>query len=182
MPDEVVINKAIFWDRDGVLNQALIRDGKPFSPRSRDQFVLIDGVGDVLEMTAGLGFLNIVVTNQPDIGTGHVTWELINDFHQNIMTSLPVERVYVCSHVDEDRCACRKPGNGLLLQAANDYELSLPDCWLVGDRWKDIDAGRSVGCRTIYVDRGYQETRAEGYDFLCRDTSDVVRIFEEVSL
>lgn len=149
--------RAVFLDRDGVLNQAIMRDGKPYPPQSLDEVVIPPDVRPALEKLRSAGFLLIVLTNQPDIARGFVTRDRVDSIHRYLAAALPLDEFRVCDHDDHHRCGCRKPKPGLILTAAQDHGIDLAASFLVGDRWRDVDAGASAGCRTIWIDLGYHE-------------------------
>ena len=149
--------RAVFLDRDGVLNQAIVRGGKPYPPASLAEMIIVEGARESLERLKNSGFLLLVVTNQPDVARGTQTMEHIESMHQAMGRTLPVDEFLVCPHDDKDTCGCRKPAPGLLLQAAARYDIDLGGSFLVGDRWRDVDAGHAAGCRTVFLDQGYQE-------------------------
>lgn len=147
--------RAVFLDRDGVLTRALVRDGQPYPPASLDDMQLLPGVPEALARLKAAGFALVVVSNQPDVARGLTTKETVDAINARLIEALPLDEVRVCLHDDRDRCACRKPGPGLLLEPPL-YDVS--GSFMVGDRWRDIEAGRRAGCRaTILVDYGYDE-------------------------
>jgi D-glycero-D-manno-heptose 1,7-bisphosphate phosphatase len=158
------VNKAVFIDRDGVINRAVIRAGKPYAPDTLADLVLLPGVPEAMTALRDAGFRLIVATNQPDVAAGRVSRQVVEAMHAHLRQTLPIDDLRVCYHMDADNCDCRKPKPGMLLSAARDLQIDLPASFMVGDRWRDIDAGRAAGCRTILVDSGYDERRAEGYD------------------
>ena len=151
------LNRAVFLDRDGVINQAQVRDGHPFSPADMTEFFWVDSIKDVTLELKSLGYLLFCVTNQPDVGRGLQSREIVESFHTTILTELPIEKIFTCYHDDIDRCGCRKPRPGLIVDAQKEYSLDLAASWLVGDRWKDIDAGAAAGCNTVFLEYGYDE-------------------------
>jgi D-glycero-D-manno-heptose 1,7-bisphosphate phosphatase len=150
------MKRAIFLDRDGVLNQAIVREGKPYPPDSVAELQLVPGIED-LERLKKLGFLLIVVTNQPDVARGKQSRAAVEGIHQFLGVRLPIDIFETCYHDDVDNCLCRKPKPGLLTQAADEYGIDLSGSYMVGDRWRDVDAGAAAGCRTIWIDYGYRE-------------------------
>jgi D-glycero-D-manno-heptose 1,7-bisphosphate phosphatase len=149
--------RAVFLDRDGVINQAILRDGKPHPPSGVGELKLVAGVAEALRDLKRAGFLLIVVTNQPDIARGTRSRESVDTIHQALGETLPLDDFFVCPHDDSDHCDCRKPLPGLLLRAAGQYEIDIPRSFMVGDRWRDVDAGASAGCATVLIDYGYRE-------------------------
>lgn len=155
------LRRAVFVDRDGVVNRGFVRAGKPYPPATLNEFEFLPGVEAGLERLKTAGFLLIVVTNQPDVATGVQRREVVEQMHDRIRRLLPVDDVRVCFHVDADGCACRKPRPGMLRDAATTWSVSLPDSFMVGDRWRDIEAGKAAGCSTVLIDYAYRERRVE---------------------
>jgi D-glycero-D-manno-heptose 1,7-bisphosphate phosphatase len=149
--------KAVFLDRDGVLNRAIVRNGKPFPPANLGELEILPDVPAALAALKACGFLLLVVTNQPDVARGSQQRSVIESLHQELIAALPLDDFFVCYHDDKDQCDCRKPKPGLLFQAAAKYALDLGACYLIGDRWRDIEAGQTAGCHTAWIDRGYAE-------------------------
>jgi D-glycero-D-manno-heptose 1,7-bisphosphate phosphatase len=146
---------AVFLDRDGVINRAIVRDGKPFSPRMFEEFELADGVDVALQAFRNLGLMRFIVTNQPDVVRGLMTVGELEKMHTYIRNTLPVDGIFVCPHDDADGCRCRKPKPGLLLEAAQKWGVHLPSSFMIGDSWKDMEAGARAGCMTILLDMPY---------------------------
>jgi D-glycero-D-manno-heptose 1,7-bisphosphate phosphatase len=151
------LTRAVFLDRDGVLNAAIVRDGKPYPPHSLDQLVITPEASGSLARLRAAGFLLIVVTNQPDLARGTQTPEALEQIHNALRSAMPLDAIYVCDHDAVDGCECRKPKPGMIHAAARDFEIDLTSSFLIGDRWRDIDAGAQAGCRTVLLDFGYRE-------------------------
>ena len=151
------LRQAVFLDRDGVLNEPVVRNGKPYPPASAAELQIIPNAADALARLKERGFLLLVVTNQPDVARGTQKREVVEEIGRRLRAELPVDDVLTCFHDDQDACDCRKPRPGLLLRAASQYGIDLRRSYLAGDRWRDIDAGANAGCHTIWIDRGYNE-------------------------
>jgi D-glycero-D-manno-heptose 1,7-bisphosphate phosphatase len=150
--------RAVFLDRDGVINKAIVRDGKPYPPGSLEELEIVEGCAEALNVLKEHGLLLLVVTNQPDVARGKQSREAVQRMHEALESALPIDNIFTCFHDDNDKaCDCRKPKPGLLLQAARKYGLELSDSFLIGDRWRDIDAAHAVGCRAVWIDYGYEE-------------------------
>jgi D-glycero-D-manno-heptose 1,7-bisphosphate phosphatase len=159
------MTRAVFLDRDGVINRAVVRDGKPYPPANVEELEILPGVSDALVALRSAGFLLIVVTNQPDVARGttpKATVEAINDY---LSANLPLDEFRTCYHDSGDGCDCRKPLPGGILAAANKYSVDLTESYMVGDRWRDIEAGQRAGCKTIFIDYGYAEKQPESTTF-----------------
>ena len=138
-----------------------MRDGKPYPPVSVRETVIAPDAAASLSQLKKHGFLLIVITNQPDVRRGTVSREQIDEIHAYLRQALPLDDIFACLHDDSDRCSCRKPLPGLVLEAAAKYEIDVQASYLVGDRWRDIDAGAAAGCRTVFIDRSYDEKSPE---------------------
>ena len=154
--------RAVFLDRDGVINRATVRGGKPHPPHTVDELEVLDGVPDALSKLRAAGFRLIVITNQPDVARRTQTRETIEAMHVRLMSELAVDDVVTCYHDDVDACDCRKPKPGALIDAAQRHGLDLNRSFMVGDRWRDIEAGQRAGCRCLFVDHGYAEQQPAG--------------------
>jgi D-sedoheptulose 7-phosphate isomerase len=152
-----VVRKAVFLDRDGVLTRAVVRNGKPYPPGTVEELELMPDAADALDRLKREGFLLLVVTNQPDVARGTQKVEAIEDMHRLLQEQLPVDEIFACYHDDADQCDCRKPFPGLLTRAAAKYGVTLSASYMVGDRWRDIDAGAGAGAKTIWIDCQYDE-------------------------
>jgi D-glycero-D-manno-heptose 1,7-bisphosphate phosphatase len=155
---------AVFLDRDGVLNANLVRDRRPYAPTTLAEFQLLPNVEASVRRLKDAGFLVVVVTNQPDVPNGITPRATVEAMHAEIRSRLAVDDIEVCFHTDAEKCPCRKPKPGMLLAAAAKHGINLSRSWMVGDRWRDIDAGRAVGCATVFVDYGFiqeQPVRAD---------------------
>jgi D-glycero-D-manno-heptose 1,7-bisphosphate phosphatase len=150
--------RAVFLDRDGVLNRAPLRNSRPVPPRTLDELEVLPGVPEALAALQAAGFLLVVVTNQPDVARGTQRREVVEAINARLGAALPLHDFLVC-YDDGDDCPRRKPNPGLLLEAAQTYHIDLASSFIVGDRWKDIEAGRRAGCRTIFLELGYDEPR-----------------------
>ncbi len=169
----------MFLDRDGVLNRPVIRNGCPFPPASLEQFELYPDAPSACDRLRRKGFALVVVTNQPEVARGTLDVSLVEAIHDQLRRALPLDGVYTCLHDDADHCGCRKPAPGLLVAAAADLGLDLAGSFMVGDRWRDVEAGRRAGCRTVHIDRGYQEQAPEQPDSSAPDLTEAVRWIAE---
>jgi D-glycero-D-manno-heptose 1,7-bisphosphate phosphatase len=153
--------RAVFLDRDGVLIAAPVRNGLPYSPREPDEVDVLPGVAEACAALREVGFVLVVVTNQPDVARGSQTLAGVEQINERLREQVLVDEIVVCPHDDADECACRKPRPGMLIEAARRRKLDLARSFMVGDRWRDIAAGRSAGCTVVFVERGYAEPLPE---------------------
>ncbi len=142
---------AVFSDRDGILNELVLRDGHWGSPRLSEEFRLREDAPAFVKRLGALGLPVFVVSNQPDIARGHLDPLVLAEMTRQLRAALAVEEVVVCPHDDADGCACRKPRPGMLLDLADRHGLDLARSFMVGDTWRDVEAGRRASCRTIRV-------------------------------
>lgn len=164
--------RAVFLDRDGVINRALVRDGKPYPPRNIGELEILPGVAEALQRLHNAGFKLIVVTNQPDVARGTQTRAVVEKINAALQSRLPIDEFRVCHHDDADQCACRKPKAGALLQSAEKFGIDLKASFMIGDRWRDIEAGQNAGCKTILIDYHYVETKHIEPDYRVRDLTE----------
>ena len=155
---------AVFLDRDGVLNAAVVVDGRPHPPRHVDEMTLLPGVADACDRLHAEGFALVCVTNQPDIARGTTTAEQVDAINQQLVDALQLDAVAVCPHDDADNCDCRKPLPGLITQTADRLGLDLRHSVVVGDRWRDVEAGRRAGLPTVFIDHDYEERKPDSAD------------------
>ena len=142
--------RAVFLDRDGVLNKNFVRDGVPYPPQSLSEFEILPNVPEALQQLKDAGFLLVVVTNQPDVARGTQAISVIHEMHEALRRNVNIDEIYMCIH-DGDSCECRKPKPGMLFSASKTHGIDLKNSFMVGDRWKDIVAGSAADCKTVLV-------------------------------
>ena len=144
-------------DRDGVINEVNLVDGVPRPPKSMVDLVLLPDVIKSLNQLKNANYYLAVITNQPDVARGHIAKNEVDKINQYLLSILPLDVICCCYHDDVDLCNCRKPKPGAILKLAREQNLDLSSSYMIGDRWRDIDAGGYAGCRTIMIDYGYAE-------------------------
>ena len=163
---------AVFLDRDGVLNRTFVRDGVSYPPMTLDEVEDLPGVADALKRLSEHDLPLIVVTNQPDVARGTQTLEMVEKINQQLASALPqLTAFYVCYHDNKEACDCRKPGPGMLLQGAKEHGIDLSRSFMVGDRWSDVAAGATAGCRTFLVNVPYNQAQRCSPDYVVADLS-----------
>ncbi len=172
------LKRAVFLDRDGVINEPKVIDGKPYPPVTIDEFIIIPGVEEACRRLKKAGFVLVVTTNQPDVGRGTLKQDVVESIHAHMCRTLPIDRVEVCYHPGKGAsdCECRKPKPGMLLRAARELGIDLRASWMVGDRWRDIDCGHAAGCRTVFIDYGYDEPLKQQPDFRVKNLVEAAEI------
>lgn len=168
------MSAAVFLDRDGTLNAAVVRDGLPYPPQSVADVAVLDGVADACARLSAAGLKLILITNQPDIARGTQDAAVVDAINVRLSELLALDDVVVCPHDDVDRCDCRKPLPGMILSAAERHDIDLRRSVTVGDRWRDIEAGRNAGTRTVFIDGGYAEKQPDSADLTVVDLKESV--------
>ena len=180
MGEHKVSQRAVFLDRDGVLNRPVVRDGLPFPAANLAEFQLYPDVVEGCRQLKEAGFLLIVVTNQPDVGRGTQSRESVQAIHARLRADLPtLDAIEVCYHAGArqgEPCDCRKPKPGMLLRAAATHGIDLKRSFLIGDRWRDIDCAHAAGCRVVFIDHGYREQLREKPEFTVTTFREAVAI------
>lgn len=175
------MNKAIFLDRDGVINQVNLVDGKPYPPKDMSELILLSNVNEALQLLKDAGYLLIVITNQPDVVRGKAKIETVEAINQFLKDSLPIDDIFTCYHDDVEDCNCRKPKPGNILKAADQYNINVSSSFMIGDRWRDVEAGESAGCKTFFIDYRYQEKQPESYDYKVKSLYEAAKIILEIN-
>lgn len=170
------MKRAVFLDRDGVINQAIVRNGVPYPPSKLGELKILPGVSEALKKLHASNYLLIVVTNQPDVARGTTKREEVERINAHLASTLTIDAIKTCYHDNCDGCLCRKPLPGALIGAAEEYGIDLTKSFMVGDRWRDIEAGRLSGCKTFFVDYGYAEQQPEAPDFIVSSLLEVQKI------
>lgn len=151
--------KAVFLDRDGVINRSLVKEGNPYPPPTLEEVEILPGVEQAIKKLKDAEYLTICVTNQPDVARKTQTREAVEKIHKYLFDLLGLDDIITCYHDDHDKCQCRKPLPGMLLDAVRKYLIDVNNSFMVGDRWRDIEAGRRAGCVTILIDYQYPENK-----------------------
>lgn len=171
--------RAIFLDRDGVLNRPVVREGKSYPPARVEDVEIYDGLSEQLQRLKDRGFVLIVVTNQPDVARGTTSKATVEGINEVIARKIrALDRFIVCFHDNKDGCDCRKPRPGMLLKGAAEFGVDLKRSYMVGDRRSDVEAGIAAGSRTIFIDRAYREPGPTNYDHKVSSTSEALHIIE----
>lgn len=142
------MNRAIFLDRDGVINRKVPEMDFVKNP---GELVYLPGVREIISMLKNKGYIVIVVSNQSGINRGIIKKEELEKIDGKLKKDLGVDGIYYCPHLPEENCLCRKPKTGLIERAARDFDIDVRKSLLVGDNDSDIIAGNGAGCRTIMV-------------------------------
>lgn len=159
------LKRAVFLDRDGIINEVIRINNKPYPPDSLSTFRLISGVSEKLKQLRDAGYLLFVITNQPDVARGKTPRHIIEEIHKFISEEILLEEIFCCYHDDKDDCTCRKPRPGFFLEAEKKWGVDLSNSFMVGDRWKDIEAAENARVNSIFVDYNYDEPKPISQQF-----------------
>jgi D-glycero-D-manno-heptose 1,7-bisphosphate phosphatase len=168
-------NKAVFLDRDGVINKTVFKMGKPRAPYTLEEFVFMDGIIEAVKTFKANGFLIVVVTNQPDVSRGWVSMEQVTEVNDYVKKHLAVDDMVCCFHTDKDNCQCRKPRPGMLIDSAKKWQIDLSQSFMVGDRLSDIEAGQAAGCKSLLLGKPDVEDSSIVPDHQCYHLNEVVK-------
>ena len=171
--------RGVFLDRDGVITVSLEMEGKGYAPRSLADFKFYDGTLDSIEGIRKLGFLPIIVSNQPDVANGLLADSVLEQMNQKIRDDLGIAEINNCPHNSMDNCSCRKPKPGMILSSAEKWSIDLPQSWMIGDRDSDVVAGATAGCKTIFIDRNWKAETGEYADFRCGSLRAAIDLISE---
>ena len=163
------MRRAVFLDRDGVLNRLVAHNGRAVAPRALAEFALLPGVAAAVAALRSAGLLAVVVTNQPEVARGRLDPTELARMHDRLRQAVPVDAIYVCPHDDADTCACRKPRPGLLHRASREWNIHLEASFVVGDTERDLAAGKAAGCATILIARPENPPARMAADVTVRD-------------
>jgi D-glycero-D-manno-heptose 1,7-bisphosphate phosphatase len=177
----MTINKAIFLDRDGVINEVVYHEGipKPSSPWNLEEFIFVPNLKNPLDVLKQEGYYLFIISNQPDIARGHIQSGTTDKINEQIYAQLPIDEIMVCPHDDGDQCDCRKPKPGMIKDLAKKYHIDLTQSYLIGDGWKDIEAGREAGVRSILVKKEYNKTVESEYKV--NDLNEAVHLITRIT-
>lgn len=170
------MRRAVFLDRDGVINRAVVREGKPFPPANLSEMQILPGVPEALALLHQAGFMLIVVSNQPDVARGTTPKAVVEAINNDLASRLPIDEFRTCYHDSGDGCDCRKPLPGALLAAASQHDIDLQSSYMIGDRWRDTEAGQRAGCQTIFIDYGYAEKQPQSLNHRVQSLTEAAQI------
>jgi len=173
-------NKAFFFDRDGILNKPIVKNFKPYSPRHLKELYLNFELIEFIKKLKQKKFKIIVVTNQPDIKYGKLSMYTLKNINSIIKKTFFIDDIFVCNHGKNDNCECRKPKPGMLKKASKKWKIDLKKSYLIGDRWKDIVSGETMGCTTIFMDYNYNEHKPKSYNYKYKTISSMIKNIEKI--
>jgi len=172
----VPLRRAVFFDRDGTLSRAIVREGRPYASGTLEEFQLAEDAGEACRLLKQAGFLLVVATNQPDVGRGTLRQEVVEQMHARLMRELPLDRIEVNYDSGDTPSDLRKPAPGMLLRAARALGIDLKRSFMVGDRWRDIDCGHAAGCTTVFIDCGYRESLRQNPDYRVKNLLEAANV------
>lgn len=161
MPATEYKQKAVFFDRDGVLNYLVKRDNSFYSPQNFEDFQLVDNASEVVNRIHKMGFLAIVISNQPDISRGKLEQSDLNKMTDLLFEKLNIDDAFYCIHDDDNDPGCRKPAPGLFFTAQKKYNIDFNKSFMIGDTWKDVEAAKNAGIPMILIGKDYNQDLKE---------------------
>ena len=176
---------ALFIDRDGVLNKLKEENGNLYSPHRLEEFKVLPKISQAIRKAKSLGFITILITNQPDVSRGKITLTELDKMHKLLLKKTLIDDIFICPHDSHFQCHCRKPKNGLIKMAIKKWDIDIKNSFLVGDTWKDIYAGFNSGCKTILVrnpqnyDKHFWSKSDIRYDWSTKNLYDAVKKIEQ---
>ena len=174
------MKKAVFLDRDGVINKAFVKNGLPTSPHSLDELEILPGVKESILRLKRLNFICLVVTNQPDVPRGKISKSNVIKMNNFLKKEIKLDDIFVCYHDDKDNCKCRKPKPGMIIQASKKWDIDVRKSFMIGDRWRDIQAGINAGCKTFFIDNNYNEDKRVEASYTSANLLEAVIIIEKL--
>ncbi|RYD86096.1 MAG: HAD-IIIA family hydrolase [Verrucomicrobiaceae bacterium] len=173
--------RCLFLDRDGVVNESVVREGKPYPPAGPDELRYVTGIHELCSLAKEAGWLVIIATNQPDVGRGTMEKATVEAIHSRILRDLPIVDIEVSYDPGQGiPSAFRKPAPGMLMHAAEKHGIDLSASIMVGDRWRDVACGKAAGCRTVFIDYSYAEAMNESPDFTVSSLSDAIPLLRPI--
>ena len=168
-----IINRAIFFDRDGIIIKAPVKNGYPKATKTISKIKIIPGIKKICK-SLKKKFKLIMITNQPDVAKKENTKKTVIIINDYLKSYLGLDSVYVC-YSNNEESKDRKPNPGMILKAKKKYNLNLKHCYVIGDRWRDIDAGHNAHCKTIFVDYKYKEKLRSKPDFTTNKVANIMQ-------
>ena len=172
------MNRAVFFDRDGIINKPVIKENRPYPPASLAEFAFNESIPEVCAALKDTGFFLFIFTNQPDVARGTRKKSDIENIHGYILKALPIDKIYTCYHDNSDNCSCRKPLPGMIYSARDEFNIDLSQSFAVGDRWRDVDAGKAAGVKTIFFDYGYAEELNAKPDYTIKSIAEILKVVQ----
>lgn len=166
------MKQAVFIERDGVLNLVRVERDHQVSPMTLEEMQINTAAVPLLSRLKQEGLLIIVTTNQPGISRGYQNRRELDRMHDCLRKSFNLDDLMVCPHDESDRCPCRKPKPGLLVEAGFKWHLQLDRCFVVSDKWQDAEAARTAGCTSLLINSPW--VRTVHRDFVLPDLGAVV--------
>jgi D-glycero-D-manno-heptose 1,7-bisphosphate phosphatase len=166
------VKQAVFIERDGVLNEARVEKQQQVSPLTLEDFRPYESAGALLKKLKAAGFVLVATTNQPGLSRGYQSRREMDRMHDRLRKLLPLDDLLVCAHDESDRCPCRKPKPGLIVEAGFKWQLDLDHSFVISDKWQDAEAARIAGCTSLLLKSPWNGTVHR--DFVLPDLASIV--------
>lgn len=145
------MKRAVFLDRDGVISANTWRRDRWRAPINFKEFRILPDVPISISRLKAMGFLCVVVTNQPEVGSGEIPAHVLSKMHRLLRASIEIDDIFTCIHVRSENCRCRKPKPGLIQEASMKWNIDMARSYMIGDRFSDIEAAKASGCEPILI-------------------------------
>jgi D-glycero-D-manno-heptose 1,7-bisphosphate phosphatase len=145
------MKKAVFIERDGILNEVQVGPKNQIAPLTLEEFKVKKDAEPLLRKLKKAGFVLIVTSNQPGLSRGYQSRRELDRMHEVLRRSFPLDDLMICPHEEDDHCPCRKPRPGLLIEAAFKWHLNLDHSFVISDKWQDAEAARTAGCTSLLL-------------------------------
>ena len=170
-------NKAFFFDRDGVLNKAVIKQKKPFPPNNIKELIIENFAEEIIIYLKKLNYKIFIFTNQPDVSRKTIKKKDVLQINNFLKKKFDIDDIFVC-FCSNNSCLRRKPNPGMILDAEKKWDINLKESFVVGDRYKDIEAGKNAGTKTIYLEKNYNEKKPYNPDYTIASLKEIKKIIE----
>ncbi|MCX7872443.1 MAG: HAD-IIIA family hydrolase [Verrucomicrobiae bacterium] len=166
------MRKAIFIERDGILNHCKVENAKQIPPVCSVEFRIKTETINPLAKLKSAGFIIVVITNQPGISRGYLFWHELELMHKRLKEAFPIDDIFVCPHDETDECECMKPKLGLYIEAIYKWKILLRESYVISDKWQDAYAARAMGATSIMINSPFLHDCR--HDFLVKDLDEAV--------
>ncbi len=167
---------AIFLDRDGIINDVVSRSGELSSPRTLSEFKIRDEFIGFYSKLSSLNLPLFIVSNQPDVARGLLSVDELQKMTESLRSQFEFSGIHYCLHDNNDNCLCRKPKSGLLLDIIKQFSFIPKDIVFIGDSWKDVEAGKAAGVRTVFLNTSYNQHKKPIADFEISSLFDLISV------
>ena len=172
-------NKCLFLDRDGIINVPLVKKNKPFAPTEISQFRLYKNLNKTLNYIKKLNYLIIIITNQPELSKGNLNKKTLDQMHEIIYSTFPIDDIFVCKCQESSSCKCYKPKPKMLYDAKIKHNIDLKKSYFVGDTYRDVYCASNAGCYSILLKKRYNYEMISKADYVIEKFGQIKKILKK---